>query len=144
MKNLRTIILAAGKGVRMKSDTPKVLHPVCGKPMLQYILDVAKAVGSLKTYVILGPHNRQVEDILEKTIKVVLQKRALGTADAVKTVESHLRGFSGDVLIVCGDTPMLTKESIKELVLKHKKTQAACTVMTTVVLEPRGYGRIIR
>ena len=144
MKNLRTIVLAAGKGTRMKSSVPKVLHEVCGRPILQYVLDVVKAVGSLKTYVVVGHQAQSVKEILPKDAQCFLQKQLNGTADAVKTVASSLKSYNGDVLILCGDTPLLKKEVIKELVKKHKKTKAECTFLSAVVLDPFGYGRVIR
>lgn len=144
MKNLRTIILAAGKGTRMKSALPKVLHPVCGKPIIQYILDVAKVVGSLKTYVVLGHKARDVQAILPSDTQVVEQKQLLGTGDAVKTCANSFKSYTGDVLILCGDTPMLTKQTVKAIVGKHKRSKADGTFLTTVVHDPDGYGRIIR
>lgn len=144
MKNLRTIILAAGKGTRMKSDTPKVLHTICGKTILRYILDIAESVGSLKTYVVLGHKNEKVEEHLPKECVSVLQKQLKGTADAVKTVGRYFKSFRGNVLILCGDTPLLNSTTVKTLVRRHKKTKSACTFLTTVVHNPHGYGRVIR
>lgn len=144
MKELRTIILAAGKGTRMKSATPKVLHPVCGKPIIQYVLDVSKALGSLKTYVVLGYKSDMVKNALEGQVVAVEQPKILGTADAVRCVAKHLRSYSGDVLILCGDTPLLDKATVKRVVSKHKKSKAVCTFLTAVVHDPKGYGRIIR
>jgi len=144
MHSLRTIILAAGKGTRMKSSVPKVLHLICGKPMIQYVLDVAKDVRSLKTYVVVGHKSQDVQNILGKQFIVVEQKRLLGTADAIRCVEKKLRGYRGDVLTLCGDTPLLNKATIKVLLKKHHRSHAVCTFLTTVVLNPEGYGRIIR
>lgn len=144
MKDLKTIILAAGKGTRMKSDVPKVLHKVCGKPIIQYVLDITKAVGSDQTIMVLGHKIQEVRENLPADIEIVEQQKLLGTADAVKTAHSHLKTFNGDVLVLCGDTPLLTKETVKNIVRKHKKTKAACTFLTGVVHNPQGYGRIIR
>jgi len=144
MKDLRTIILAAGKGTRMKSDIPKVLHPLCGKPIIQYILDIAKFAGSLKTYVVLGHKNELVREYLPENCLVVEQTKLLGTADAVKCAHRYFKNFTGDVLLLCGDAPLLRKDVVKRLVKKHKKTKAACTFLTTVMHNPQGYGRIIR
>lgn len=144
MKDLKTIILAAGKGTRMKSDVPKVLHKVCGKTIIQYVLDITQAIGSQKTIVVLGHKIQEVRENLPAEIEIVEQKKLLGTADAIKSAHSHLNSFNGDVLVLCGDTPLLTKETVKNIVRKHKKTQAACTFLTAVVQNPQGYGRIIR
>lgn len=144
MKDLQTIILAAGKGTRMKSAVPKVLHPVCGKPIIQYVLDITKSVGSLKNYIVLGHKSDEVAEYLPKEAIVVQQKQLLGTADAVKSVENKMKSYRGHVLILCGDTPLLNKSMIRELIRKHKKSNASATVLTTVVHDPQGYGRIIR
>jgi len=144
MKNLRTIILAAGKGTRMKSDVPKVLHPVCGKPIIQYIVDVSQSIGSLKTYVVFGHKSDIVKEALTYPIVAVEQPKLLGTADAVKCAENYFKSFRGDVLILCGDTPLLDKATVKRVVQKHKKSKAACTFLTAVVHNSKGYGRIIR
>jgi len=144
MKDLRAIILAAGKGTRMKSETPKVLHPVCGKPTLQYVLDVTQSIGSLKTCVVLGHKSELVKRYLGKTVTTVIQKKLLGTADAVRCAQGSFRNYRGHILILCGDTPLLRKETIRTLIAKHKRTNADGTFLTAVVQEPAGYGRIIR
>jgi len=144
MKDLRTIILAAGKGTRMKSDVPKVLHAVCGRPIIQYALDIAKTLGSLKTYVVLGYKSHAVKSVLNDHVVAIDQPKMIGTADAVKCAENYFRSYRGDVLILCGDTPLLEKATVKRLVQKHKKSKAACTFLTAVVHDPRGYGRVIR
>ena len=144
MKDLRTIILAAGRGTRMKSRIPKALHPVCGRHLINYVFDIAKAVGSLKTYVVLGHQNEVVKKKIDPFVETVIQKKMLGTADAVRCAEKFLKNYKGDLLILCGDTPLLRKETIAALIRKHKKTKAVCTFLTAVVQNSRGYGRIIR
>lgn len=144
MQNLRTIILAAGKGIRMKSDIPKVLHTICGRPIIQYVLDAAKAAGSSKTYIVLGHQAQAVQDHVGKEVIAVQQKRLLGTADAIKCVEKYLKGYRGNVLILCGDTPVLKKATVKDLIRRHQRTNAVGTLLTAVVHNPQGYGRIIR
>ncbi len=128
----------------MKSDVPKVLHQVCGVPIIQYVLDVTKAVGSEKNYVVLGHKSDTIQNYLPDDIITVQQKKLLGTADAVRSTESQLKSYRGDVLILCGDTPLLTRETIKSLVKKHRSAKNSCTFLTGVVHEPQGYGRIIR
>ena len=144
MRDLRTIILAAGKGTRMKSDIPKVLHKICGRPVIQFILDTVKAVGSLKTYLVLGHKMGAVVTFVGKEYEIVEQSKLLGTADAVKCVQKRLTGYRGDVLILYGDTPLIRKSVIKALIRKHRKVQADLTLLTAVVHDPQGYGRIIR
>jgi len=128
----------------MKSDMPKVLHPVCGRPIIQYVLDVAKSVGSLKTFVVLGHKNKMVEEVLGDGVVPVLQSKLLGTADAVKTTQNYFKNYAGDVLILCGDTPLLDKATVRKIVQKHRKSKSICTFLTAVVHDPNGYGRIIR
>ncbi|MBZ0167534.1 MAG: NTP transferase domain-containing protein, partial [Candidatus Omnitrophica bacterium] len=144
MKDLKTIILAAGKGTRMKSDVPKVLHTVCGKPIIQYVLDVAKAAASSETIIVLGHKIQAVREYLPADVVTVEQKKLLGTADAVKSTYSHLKSFNGDLLILCGDTPLLTKETVRRLIKKHRGSKAVCTFLTGVVHDPQGYGRVLR
>jgi bifunctional UDP-N-acetylglucosamine pyrophosphorylase/glucosamine-1-phosphate N-acetyltransferase len=144
MQNLRTIILAAGKGTRMKSDIPKVLHKVCGKPVLQYVLDVACALGSLKTYVVVGHKGDSVRMYIPQGLIAVDQSELLGTADALRRAEKHLKDYQGDLLVLCGDTPLLDKKTVRDIVRKHKKAKAVCTLLTAVVSNPYGYGRIVR
>ena len=128
----------------MKSDVPKVLHPVCGKPMIQHVLDIAKTMGSLKAIIVLGHKSDMVKDALAGQATVVVQSKMLGTADAVKCTQNYFRSYRGDVLILCGDTPLLDKATVKGLIVKHKKSNAVCTFLTAVVHNPQGYGRVIR
>ena len=143
-KDLKTIILAAGKGTRMKSDVPKVLHSVCGKPIIRHVLDVVKGLGSLKTYLVLGHKSDVIKAALTDELVFVKQPKMLGTADAVKCTQNYFKGDAGNVLILCGDTPLLSKGTVKKVLQKHKKSGAVCTLLTTVVHDPSGYGRIIR
>ena len=128
----------------MNSDCPKVLHEVCGKPIVEYVLAAAKAAGSLKTYVVVGYKG----DIVRKRLGVgpimIRQPKLSGTADAVRRVAGHLKNYRGDILILCGDTPLLNKTVIKELVDKHKESKTVCTFLTATVGDPQGYGRVIR
>jgi bifunctional UDP-N-acetylglucosamine pyrophosphorylase/glucosamine-1-phosphate N-acetyltransferase len=144
MSDFRAIILAAGKGTRMKSETPKVLHQVAGKPVLQYVLDVTKYLGSLKTYVVVGHKSEMVKAYLGGHVQSAVQKRLLGTADAVRSVENDMKGYRGHVIILCGDTPLLDKQIIRKLINKHLKTKAVCTVLTAKIPDAGTYGRIIR
>ncbi len=144
MDDFRAIILAAGKGTRMKSELPKVLHKVAGKPVIQYVLDITKYLRSLKTYVVVGHKSELVKAYVGKSVEVAIQKQLLGTADAVRSVVPHLKNYHGHVLILCGDTPLLDKDIIRRLIRKHLKTKVACTVLTARIPDPGSYGRIIR
>lgn len=144
MKKIQTVILAAGKGTRMKSAFPKVLHRVCGQPIIQYVLDVALAVRSFKTGVVVGYQGEKVKAALPPAVGTVIQQKLLGTADAVKSALPLFKGNEGDLLILCGDTPLLRKETVRGLIRRHQQRQAAATVLTAVVENSFGYGRIIR
>ncbi len=128
----------------MNSDIPKVLHEVCGQPILQYVLDVIHPLSAQAVYVVIGHKAQDVAKILDKENIVVRQKKLLGTADAIRSVQPYLKNYSGDILIVCGDTPFLRLPTLRNLVTTHKKSKAACTLLTATIAEPKGYGRVIR
>jgi len=142
--NIAVIILAAGKGERMKSATPKVLHPVCGRPMLGYVLDLVKDLKLERVITVAGYKHQEVHKLLGSRIKMVVQKRLLGTADAVKQGLTALQNFQGTVLVLYGDNPLLKKETIKKLLDYHLKNNLAATLLTATVDKPSGYGRILR
>ncbi|MCM8800920.1 MAG: NTP transferase domain-containing protein [Candidatus Omnitrophica bacterium] len=144
MKKTVVVILAAGKSKRMNSEVPKVLHPICGRPMLNYVLDLAEAVKPDKIIVVLGYKYKEVKKLLKPKIKIVIQKKLLGTADAVKRTKALLKDFTGDVLVLYADNPLLRKETIKGLVNYHKENASDATLLTTEVKDPQGYGRVIR
>ena len=141
---LACIILAAGKGERMKSATPKVLHQICGRPMLHYVLDVVSSLKPKEMVCVLGHQHEQVAKALPKTIKAVLQRKQLGTADAVKSGLSGLKSFKGTVLVLCADTPLLKKETLGKLIKYHTENACAATILTVLLVKPAGYGRILR
>jgi len=143
-KNIACIILAAGKGVRMKSATPKVLHRICGRPMLSYCLDLAKDLKFAKTVLVLGHGAAEVRKIVDKDTKTVIQRRLLGTADAVKQALSALKNFKGSVLILYGDMPLLKPESLKKLLEFHVSNDLDAAVLSAEIDKPSGYGRILR
>jgi bifunctional UDP-N-acetylglucosamine pyrophosphorylase / glucosamine-1-phosphate N-acetyltransferase len=142
--NVAAIILAAGKGTRMKSDLPKVLHPVCSRPMILYVMDLVKALKIRRHVVVLGYKASDVKRVLAPGTKTVIQKRVIGTADAVKQAIPALAGFNGTVVVLYGDTPLLKKETIAALISRHIESKAAATILTAVMEDPFGYGRILR
>lgn len=144
MRNLQAVILAAGVGSRMKSDIPKVLHPICGRPMIAYALDLAAASGARAPVVILGEHAEAIKPHLPKEAKVVIQKSPGGTGDAVLSAKRALGGLSGDLLILYADTPLLRRTTIQRLIETHAKSDATCTLLTAHLADPSGYGRIVR
>ncbi len=143
-KNIAVIILAAGKSTRMKSDTPKVLHPICGRPMLGYVLDLVYSLKIKNVIAVLGHKHEDVRKLLKPGIKVVIQKRLAGTADAVKMAMPALKNFKGTVLVLYADNPLLKKETIRKLLYYHIKNNLDATLLTANVDKPAGYGRILR
>lgn len=140
---METIILAAGKGTRMKSKLPKVLHKVCGKPMLQHVIDAAKSAGSTREVVVIGNGAELVEKTISN-VEFVLQAEQLGTGHAVLCTKEKFANAEGTVLVLCGDTPLFTGELLKKFVDKHTESRAAATVLTSQMPDATGYGRIIR
>ena len=145
---LKSIILAAGKGTRMKSQTPKVLHEIFNKTLLSYVID---AINETKladeNFVIVGHQAEDVEKFVKENytnVKTVLQSPQLGTGHAVSMVLPFLDNFDGDVIILCGDTPLITSETIKNFVEFHKNNKSDLTVMSAIFENPTNYGRIIR
>lgn len=146
MSEIKSIILAAGKGTRMKSETPKVLHKIFEKPLLGYVLDNVKNLVS-ESFVIVGHHAEEVTEFVEKnykSAKTVLQNPQLGTGHAVSMVCPYLESFCGQVVILCGDTPLITEKTIKEFINFHNSNKSDITVMSTIFDNPTNYGRIIR
>lgn len=144
MKKRYAIILAAGQGTRMKSKLYKVLHPLLGKPMLRYVLEALKpsAVDTLVT--VVGHGAEAVSSALGDESEFVLQEEQLGTAHAVMQAEKLLGNKSGTTIVVCGDTPLITEETYNKLFEYHENTQAKATILTTNMIDPTGYGRVIR
>lgn len=141
---LIAIVMAAGKGTRMKSDLPKVLHEVAGEPLLGHVLLTLKQLSVADTYVIVGHGAEQVQAFLPSDTRVVEQREQLGTGHAVDQVTPHLDGFSGDVLILSGDVPLLTAETLRAMQMAHQGQGAALTLLSAQLPDPTGYGRIVR
>ena len=144
MANLVAVILAAGKGTRMRSKYPKVLHKVGGKPMLQHVIDAATVAGCDEKVIIVGHEAELVEEMVGTQGKIALQAEQLGTGHAVMQTAEALKDFTGTALILCGDTPLLEGEELKKFCEAHKASGAAATVLTAVMDDPFGYGRIVR
>jgi len=140
------IILAAGESTRMKTGVAKVLHEVCGRPMLAYVLDACREIGLVKIYVVVGFSADQVKEQFDGADDIVWiqQQEQLGTAHAVLCCKEHLKDFQGETLILCGDGPLIRAQTLKTLIEKHEAGQSAATLATAVLDDPSGYGRIIR
>jgi len=144
--DIHVVILAAGKGTRMKSARPKVLHRVAGLPMIEHVLACATEVNPRSTTVVIGHQAEALTAALSRHdgLTCVVQEPQLGTAHALMTTETAVRGQTGLLLLLSGDAPLLTAATLRNLVDRHRSTGAAATVVTAVVDAPRGYGRIVR
>ncbi len=142
---LAAVILAAGKGTRMKSELPKVLHPICGQPMLHYPLQAAKQAGFANLSVVVGHQAEKVQQAFaEQKISWVEQTEQLGTGHALLCAEESLAGFSGTLLLLCGDVPLLQADILQQVLDYHRREKAVVTVLTAEMQDPTGYGRIVR
>ncbi len=144
MSDLVTVILAAGKGTRMKSKLPKVLHKAGGKSMVQHVLDAARSAGAKRNIVVTGFGGEMVREALGNQAEFVEQKEQLGTGHAVQQTADLLAGENGTVMVLCGDTPLLTGALLKKLYDEHVAAGAKATVLTAIMPDATGYGRIIR
>ena len=140
------VVLAAGKGTRMKSDLPKVLCEANGRPLIDWVLDALEAAGVQQFLVVVGYEADRVKKALQDRdgVKFVLQDQQLGTGHAVKVCEDHLEGHDGPVLIVAGDSPMIQPESIRSLLDGFETEALDCLLGTLLKDNPQGLGRIVR
>ena len=144
MEQLKAVILAAGKGTRMKSDLPKVVHTIEGKCLVDYAIDAAMGAGAEDICLVLGYKYEVVHEMIEhKNVKFVLQEQQLGTGHAVLCAKDFL-GDEGQTMILFGDTPLITADTLKRLRDYHVKQKNTVTVLSAMIDDPTGYGRIIR
>ena len=144
MSNRYAVILAAGQGTRMKSKLYKVLHPVCGKPMVQHVVDQVSSLGFDEKVAVVGFGAEIVQEQLGDQVSYVIQEEQLGTGHAVMQAADILENKEGTTVVLCGDTPLLTAETIDQLLSCHANEGAKATILTAVADDPTGYGRIIR
>ena len=145
--NRYAIVLAAGKGTRMKSVDPnhsKVAYPILGKPIINYVLDAIKPLNFTKVTVVVGFGGEATKQLVEKEADVVWQKEILGTGNAVQQAEELLKDLDGETLIIYGDTPLVSTETIGTILHIHEKEKNDLTVVSAVLSDPHGYGRLIR
>ena len=142
---LAAVILAAGLGKRMKSDKAKVLHEINGKPMVMYVIETAKKIAGDNIVLVIGKQAEKVSEIVSKEHKVIfaLQKEQLGTGHAVKCALPFLSEYSEQVLILCGDVPLLSYDTVKRLYEEHIRSSRDISVLAVEADNPKGYGRII-
>ncbi|NCB37951.1 MAG: bifunctional N-acetylglucosamine-1-phosphate uridyltransferase/glucosamine-1-phosphate acetyltransferase [Erysipelotrichia bacterium] len=142
---IHALILAAGKGTRMKSELPKVVHPILGRPMVSYVIDAVKAIGCEKTILVTGYKSELVKSSLNQTgLSYVEQKEQLGTGHAVQCYAKEAKHHPQHLLVVCGDTPLISTDTLKIMVEMHLREQPAITMMTLMMNEPGNYGRVLR
>jgi bifunctional UDP-N-acetylglucosamine pyrophosphorylase / glucosamine-1-phosphate N-acetyltransferase len=146
MTNLHVVVLAAGKGTRMKSALPKVLHRVAGAPMIEHVLATARTLHPHSITVVVGHQGKALQEALSShsDLVVVVQEPQLGTAHALLSAETALEKATGTVVLLSGDVPLLSSDTLKALVTRHEAACAAVTVVTAHLDEPTGYGRIVR
>ncbi|EMY5048127.1 bifunctional UDP-N-acetylglucosamine diphosphorylase/glucosamine-1-phosphate N-acetyltransferase GlmU [Listeria monocytogenes] len=144
MSKRYAVVLAAGQGTRMKSKLYKVLHPVCGKPMVEHVVDQISTLNVDKVVTIVGHGAEKVQEHLAGKSEFVKQEEQLGTAHAVLQAKEELAGKDGVTLVVCGDTPLIEASTMEALLKYHHEKRAKATILTTVIEDPTGYGRIIR
>lgn len=140
--SLGVIILAGGVGKRFHSPLPKIMHKLCGKEMIYWVIEEVEKMETEKIVVIINP--RVKNKIKIKNIKVIPQPNPLGTGDAVLCAEKEFENFKGRVLILCGDTPLIKKESLERLVKIHQKEKNTLTILTAKVKNPKMYGRVVK
>lgn len=139
------LILAAGKGTRMKSDLPKVLHPLGGRPLLAYVVDAAREIGAERIVAVVGYRAGDVRASFSgEGLVFVEQIPQLGTGHAVLSAQEAFADFCGSVLILCGDVPLLTSETLRQFLDFHRHEEAALTLLTAHLDNPTGYGRVVK
>ena len=143
MEKISAIILAAGKGERMNSELPKVLHTVCGKPLLEYCLDLTRSLKA-NSVLVLREKCSLFDKFITKELKIAYQNKPLGTADAVKQTKKFSNFLSENIVILFADSPLFSKETLKDLVNNHIKNKSDVTILSAILDEPSGYGRVIR
>jgi len=145
MNKITAIILAAGMGTRMKSDLVKVLHPVAGIPMLLYPLKAAKEIGCSRIVMVVGHQKDKVEEVVKnEKVSFAYQEEPLGSGHAVMAAGNCFEDFEGDVLILCGDVPLINPHTLESFISNHEKNSCVVSVLSIVLDNPYGYGRIVR
>jgi len=141
-KPIKAIILAAGMGTRMKSHIPKVLHPIFNKPMIERVLDQVRGIGIEEITCVIGHKSDIVKDAV-KGVKIIKQEKPLGSADALKQARASFKNYTGDLLVMYGDIPLVKRETLKGLVDKHRRNKDFCTLLCARAANPIGYGRVV-
>ncbi len=144
-KKRYALVLAAGKSTRFKSATPKVTYPLCGKPIISHVLDKLKNLDIEKTFVVVGPESQSVKNaVASYPVAFVVQEEPLGTGHAVMVAQPLFKDLSGSLLVLCGDSPLIRTETLRQLLETREVENADQVVLTATLEDPQGYGRIIR
>lgn len=145
-EKLASIVLAAGEGKRLKSKLPKALHQVCGKPMLQHIVDTLRRMRSEPIVLVVGYAREHIQQSFagDDEVQFVYQEVRGGTGHAVLTAAPVLADWDGDILVLNGDCPLIREETLRRLAERHRRADAAATILTAILDDPTGYGRVLR
>ena len=144
MEKITALILAAGEGKRMKSKKSKLTHPVCGKPMIEWVYGAVTGAGIKDIVVVTGQRADQVMDCMKDRVNYVTQERQLGTGHAVMQAESYFSDYDGHIFVLCADTPLVTESTILKTIEEHRRQGNHATVVTAELSNPAGYGRVKR
>jgi bifunctional UDP-N-acetylglucosamine pyrophosphorylase / glucosamine-1-phosphate N-acetyltransferase len=145
MKNITAVILAAGKSKRMKTKTPKILHPLMGKPLINYVLDACRHAGVDDMVVVVGHEKERIVEYLNGQVRFAEQTEQLGTGHAVlQAMQQALADYQGDILVTCGDMPLISPETLKSLIEVHRSAESKISLLTAKMPDPGRLGRIIR
>lgn len=139
-----TLIMAAGKGTRMKTNKSKLVHKIYDKELVKRVAELAKKIGSDEVVTVVGHLREQVQAVLGDTVKYAYQDELLGTGHAVMQAKEYLKGKKGKVVILYGDVPIIRKETLENLISKSIKNKEYATLLTAIYENPTGYGRIVR
>lgn len=144
MGHITALILAAGEGKRMKSDKAKVIHEICGKAMIEWVYEAARGAGIEQCIAIVGHKAEQVKEYMGNRVDYVLQERQLGTGHAVQQAHEYISGSDGSVVVLCGDVPLISSDTIRKAIEYMNSMGFKAVVITADFLDPHGYGRIVR
>ncbi len=146
MKDFRAVVLAGGKGTRMKASIPKVLYKISGRPMVGYVLDAVRSAGIKNITVVTGYKSELLKNALKgrKGIGTVKQKKFLGSADALLESKTAFKNYNGNILVIYGDSPLIKTDTLEKLIDTHLSQEASLTLLTATLPNPTSYGRVVR
>ena len=146
-KNLKAVVLAAGKSTRMRSSKSKMVHPILGKEIINFLLDslIEAGLSERDIVIVVGENENEIRGVVHKQVQYAIQEQQLGTAHALLSAGSHIRDHQGDVLVLVGDNPYITADALEKLLFTHRDKKAACSFISAIFPHtPPPYGRVIR